>query len=117
MKAFLIKIKDSLKKTLHSNFFLGVIFTTLIFISGLIWQSSVHQQKLLKMEHDIEIVLTGQNQFYAEKLNGLEQQVEQQEMMLQRAGEIIGQYRQMIENLARELQKHQQKPIDPNDWT
>lgn len=43
--------------------------------------------------------------------------LEQQEAMLQRASEIIGQYRQIIENLAKELQKHKKEPIDPNDWT
>ena len=113
MKAFLIKIKDGLKKILHSNFFLGVILTAFLFTTALIWQQSVYKEK----QHDVEIVMIGQERTHEQKVNQLAMTLEQQEAMLQRASEIIGQYRQIIENLAKELQKHKKEPIDPNDWT
>ena len=117
MKAFLIKIKDGLKKILHSNFFLGVILTAFLFTTALIWQQSVYKEKLLVLQNDVEVVLIGQERTHEQKVNQLAMTLEQQEAMLQRASEIIGQYRQIIENLAKELQKHKKEPIDPNDWT
>ena len=69
------------------------------------------------LQHDVEVVLIGQERTHEQKVNQLAMTLEQQEAMLQRASEIIGQYRQIIENLAKELQKHKKEPIDPNDWT
>ena len=104
---------DGLKKILHSNFFLGVILTAFLFTTALIWQQSVYKEKLLVLQHDVEVVLIGQERTHEQKVNQLAMTLEQQEAMLQRASEIIGQYRQIIENLAKELQKHKKEPIEP----
>jgi len=116
MKAFLIKIKDGLKKTLHSNFFLGVILTTFLFISALIWQQSFYEKKILVMQHDVEVVMFAQERVYEQRVDQLKMQVDEQDLMLERASEVIQRYRQIIENLVKELQKHQQE-IDPDKWT
>ena len=114
MKAFLINLKEKAKKVLSSNTSIGAVIASLVFTSVLILQDAKHNTEILQMRHDVEAVLHGQDNYYQHKLTILEDQVEDyegilmsREQMLQQASELIIKYRQIIEQLSRELQKHQ----------
>tara|TARA_R100001377_G_scaffold74703_1_gene51011 strand:+ start:680 stop:1051 length:372 start_codon:yes stop_codon:yes gene_type:complete len=123
MRAFIIKIKDGLKEFFYSRFFLGAIVASILFVCVLMWQETTHETRISKMQENIQIVLRDQDNFYAKKTERLELQNFQNQMIMsshrqiiERASGLILKYRQIIEELVKELRKHQ-VPIDPDKWT
>ena len=123
MKAFFLKVKNGAKKFFLSDFFVGGLSATVIFLCVLIFSNMKHETELLNIQRDSRTQLKTQEQFYIKKINISEKELyfrekilTSQKEMIDRASALIYKYQKIIQDLSRQLEEFK-TPFDINRIT